>query len=240
MSATDFWAEPQDLVSIATESPKAKTLEFDDGFEACEKVSVATKHGNMDVYIQGDRALKPIVTVHEIGLNYKSCFKGLLSHSAADPFKKKFCFYHINLPGQGANDATLSSFPSMDGLAEMVDEVAVHFKLPGYVGVGAGAGANVLLRVALNNPSIKITGLLLISPILQSQWWGEWVFDKIARMQTNNAAKMPSFVVEQYLKTYFGTVSFMLVAKMLQVILQFRQRTCQLYLVVRSGQFTTY
>lgn len=120
MSSTDFWAEPQDLVSIATETPQAKTLEFDDGFEACEKVTVTTKHGNMDVFIQGNRALKPIVTVHEIGLNYKSCFKGMLSHSKAEPFKKKFCFYHINLPGQGANDATLSSFPSMDGLAEMV------------------------------------------------------------------------------------------------------------------------
>lgn len=182
-----------------------KTLEFVDGDDSIEKVDVPTDHGPISVYIQGNTKNKPIITVHEIGLNYKSCFKGMLSHPSADAMVEKCCFYHVNLPGQAPKDAPIASFPSLDALAEMVGSVAKHFKLPGFIGIGAGAGANILLRYAAKSPPVLCRGLLLISPLLQTQGWLEWGFDKIARTQLSMAKEMPAFVVEQYLKTYFGT-----------------------------------
>jgi len=182
-----------------------KTLEFEDGFDEVEEVQVPTDYGPVSVFIQGNRANKPILTVHEIGLNYKSCFKGMLSHESASAMKKKFCFYHINLPGQGTKATTITKFPSMDELGRMIGTIAKHFKFPGFVGIGAGAGANILLRYAVNDPPILVRGLLLISPLLQSESWLGWAFDKIARTQLSVSKDMPAFVVEQYLKTYFGT-----------------------------------
>lgn len=206
MASQDFWQTPKELSSIASEEPMIKTLEFNDDDDDIEKVVVSTDHGPMSVFIQGDTGNKPIITVHEIGLNYKSCFRGLLSHASAEPLKKKFCFYHISLPGQGPREENISKFPSLDNIAGMVGSVAKHFKFPGFVGIGAGAGANILLRYCANNPPILCRGLLLISPLMQTQGWLEWGFDKIARTQLSMAKEnMPAFVVEQYLKTYFGT-----------------------------------
>lgn len=206
MSDQDFWQTPKELSSITCEDPMIKRgLEFADAGDAIDKVVVPTDHGPISVYIQGNTKNQPILTVHEIGLNYKSCFKGMLTHESVGNVCKKFCFYHVNLPGQAPGEDNISSFPSLDKIAEMIGSVAKHFKFPGFVGIGAGAGANILLRYAANNPPILCRGLLLISPLLQQQGWLEWGFDKIARTQLSMAKQMPSFVVEQYLKTYFGT-----------------------------------
>lgn len=37
----------------------------------------------------------------------------------------------------------------MDGLAQIVDTVASHYKLKKFIGFGIGAGANVFLRYAV-------------------------------------------------------------------------------------------
>jgi hypothetical protein len=38
----------------------------------------------------------------------------------------------------------------LDGLAQIVDSVANHYKLTKFIGFGIGAGANVLLRYAVS------------------------------------------------------------------------------------------
>lgn len=40
-------------------------------------------------------------------------------------------------------------FPSMDGLAQIVEVVIQHFGIKRFIGFGIGAGANVMLRYAV-------------------------------------------------------------------------------------------
>jgi len=91
------------------------------------------------------------------------------------PVTEHFTIYHINAPGQ--EDAarplpTVTIYPSMDQLAETVDDVFIHLKIKSAIGFGVGLGGNVLVRFALYYPS-KINGLILINCISRGVRWLE-------------------------------------------------------------------
>lgn len=208
MGDEDFWQKPKELAGVTSDhQAQARTLEFlsEDEIKG-SKVVVPTPVGECTVYTQGDRADKPIITCHEVGLNHRSCFKGFLAHAEAEPVLRKFCFYHICFPGQDTQAADIERFPTLDELATHVGAVAAHFKMPGFVGIGVGAGANVLLRYAARNEGTRVHGLLLVAPLLGRSGWLEWGFGKVQSSQAKFTApgEMPAFAVEQYLKTYFS------------------------------------
>jgi len=127
----------------------------------------------------------PIITFHDIGLNYKTCFEDFLNHEDMKFVLDKFTIYHIHAPGQEPNAEKLSDkyqFPSMQKLAEMVGNVIDHFGLDEITGFGVGAGANVLLRLALLEKH-NFLGLILVEPTSTSAGWEEWGKDKIASWQ---------------------------------------------------------
>ncbi|CAL8289262.1 unnamed protein product [Merluccius merluccius] len=106
-----------------------------------------------------------ILTYHDIGLNHKMCFESFFNHEDMQEIARHFAVLHVNAPGQHEGAVTLASeytYPSLDQLSETLPIVLKHFGFTSVIGLGVGAGANILTRFALNYPDL-IEGLVLIN-----------------------------------------------------------------------------
>ncbi|KAJ4930839.1 hypothetical protein JOQ06_025142 [Pogonophryne albipinna] len=106
-----------------------------------------------------------ILTFHDVGLNYKSCFESLFKHEDMREIIRHFPICHVEAPGQQEGAKTLHTghtYPTMDQLSEVIPAVIKHFGLPRVIGVGVGAGAYILAKFALNHPDM-VDGLVLIN-----------------------------------------------------------------------------
>jgi pimeloyl-ACP methyl ester carboxylesterase len=91
------------------------------------------------------------------------------------PITEHFTIYHINAPGQEdrANPLPATSvYPTMEELAETVNDVFNHLNIKTAIGFGVGVGANILTRFALKYSS-KIYGLILVNCISRGLGWFE-------------------------------------------------------------------
>jgi len=200
---SDFYVPAKELTSISSEVPQK--VEFDAPWNT---QVIQTKLGGLTVNVQPSQKVSylNIVTYHEVGLNAQSCFEGFLNHPDASILKEKCTFYHITAPGQGPKEIDYKpevAYPTMDELADQVGEVIEHFKLKRWVGMGAGAGANILLRYA-NNDQQRCLGLTMMAPLLATSTWLEWGFKKVADTQTSFTSGMPAFILDQLVNTYFS------------------------------------
>ncbi|KAG8323185.1 Protein ndrg3 [Homalodisca vitripennis] len=66
----------------------------------------------------------------------------------------------------------------MDELANQLNFVLGHFGLNSIIGLGVGAGGNILARFALNHPN-KVEALCLINVVSTQAGWIEWGYQKI-------------------------------------------------------------
>lgn len=76
------------------------TLSLPTRLLAGDAESVDTRWGPLTVTVCGERGRTPCLTLHDVGLNHRSCFQSLLL--AAGPkslLSKNFCFYHVDAPG---------------------------------------------------------------------------------------------------------------------------------------------
>ncbi|XP_046850902.1 protein NDRG1-like [Xenia sp. Carnegie-2017] len=132
------------------------------------------KVGDFTVIIEGEdgkddtksKGVNILLTFHDIGLNHKTSFEKFLNHEDMKQLHEKFIVYHILAPGQEPGAEKFSEgyqYPTMDDLANSVDNIVKHFGLVDIVGFGVGAGANILARYALKHPS-KPLGLILVEP----------------------------------------------------------------------------
>merc|ERR1712080_419739 len=110
--------------------------------------------GSVSVYVQGDEEkLKDGVvylTVHDVGSSYQS-WVNYTSHHSMETVQKRAVFLHLSLPGQSSSSSDLpkeSAFPSMSalGLVTVLDQLRV----PMVIGLGDGAGANIISRFGMN------------------------------------------------------------------------------------------
>lgn len=149
---------------------------------------VETPLGKVRVTIVGDETKRgKLVTFHDVGLNHYSCFgrffgPGGRRRGEARDLKvwEQFCIYHIDAPGheEEAKDLARSHLApnhgglksdkdgeeggmTMNALAGVVECVVTELKIGCFVGFGVGAGANVLLRVAVRRPEF-VRALILI------------------------------------------------------------------------------
>jgi len=132
-----------------------------------EKQLVQTEYGNFHVYIQGsldsNRDGVVVLTVHDIGSNHKPLVR-FVSGSSMQNMTMRVCYLHVCLPGQDVNAADFGAdFPSMYelslGLGTILDTVRVNK----VIGLGIGAGANILCRLAMKQPR-RVHGLVAIQP----------------------------------------------------------------------------
>lgn len=145
---------------------------------------VETPFGRIRCTMKGvPKAERPVIlTMHDIGLNHKTCWDTLFEHEDMSEIMRHFAVCHIDAPGQheGANTfSTGFEYPSMDQLSETLPLVLKHFSLKSFIGIGIGAGAYVLTRFALDYPNM-VEGLLLININPCAEGWINWAAHKLS------------------------------------------------------------
>jgi len=136
--------------------------------------------GPVSVYVQGeDKHLKTgtvFLTVHDVGSSYQS-WLNFTSHPSMADVCKRSVFIHVSLPGQepGAPDLPENYvFPKMRELGGALVTILDQLRVPRVVGLGEGAGANLITRLAMMCPD-RVHGIVVIN-------------------NTATASKRPSFI----------------------------------------------
>ncbi|XP_047114181.1 uncharacterized protein ZK1073.1 isoform X4 [Schistocerca piceifrons] len=126
------------------------------------------RSGDLHVYVQGDlnqQAKKAVfLTVHDLGCNHTS-FHDFVNHPCMSEIKERSVFIHIDVPGHEDNAPNLPEgfqFPSLQQLGEDLVTVLDFLHVKYVIGLGEGAGANVLARFGLAYPA-RALGLILIN-----------------------------------------------------------------------------
>ncbi|KAH7728617.1 Protein Y48G10A.3 [Aphelenchoides avenae] len=168
-----------------------------------EKVN--TSFGAVKVSVYGDRTKHPIVTFHDIGLDSENNFQSFFQFGTVAEFASKFCVYNINAPGQEMDAKPLPDnyvYPTMDGLAAIVESVVSHFGFKSFIGFGIGAGANALLRYALLHQE-KLEALILVNAVATKAGWLEWGYEKV-NLNYLRTTGMTNFTVDYLMWHHFG------------------------------------
>jgi len=166
---------------------------------------VETSYGNVKVTIYGDRKNEAIVTFHDLGMDGDNNFQNFFQFGTVAAIGKKFCIYNINAPGQEIDANPLGQgyvFPSMDGLAQIVETVVNHYGLKKFVAFGVGAGANVFLRYAVKHQS-SLNALILINADCSTAGWLEWGHQKM-NVNLLHSKGMNNFTVNYLMWHNFG------------------------------------
>jgi pimeloyl-ACP methyl ester carboxylesterase len=173
-------ADPQDdveLRNLQVMDPLDRTLHKDTIYT---EETVETSTGPVLVAFTGDRSKPVLLTYHDLGLNYVSNYQAFFNYPDMKEITQSFCVFHINAPGQEEGAAAFTEeyeYPSMEQLAEQIQEVLNHFSLVRYIGVGVGLGANVLVRHALAYPE-RVDSLMLVNTQTTTAGWVEWGWQK--------------------------------------------------------------
>merc|ERR1719158_807756 len=105
-------------------------------------------------------------------------------------------FIHIGIPGQEKGAADLENFPSMQELGEQLVMVVDQLKVPLVLGLGEGAGANILARFGMAHPT-RVLGLVLVHPTSTTAGVMEHFKDKIIDWKLGTVGHNPT--TDQYL-----------------------------------------
>ncbi|XP_049533369.1 protein NDRG3 isoform X4 [Anopheles darlingi] len=172
---------------------------------ACDLRRVPTDKGDILVAVQGDTTKPAIVTYHDLGLNYASSFAGFFNFPTMRALLDNFCVYHVNAPGQEEGAPTFPEdyvYPTFDELGAQLLFVMTHFNLKSIIGLGVGAGANILARFALANPD-KVGALCLINCSSTAAGWIEWGY-QLLNTRNLRTKGMTQGVLDYLMWHHFG------------------------------------
>ncbi|CAG0879622.1 unnamed protein product [Darwinula stevensoni] len=140
--------------------------------------------GDVTVFVQGDLVNHDkkavFLTIHDLGCNHTS-FHDFVEHPAMSEIKQRSVFIHVDVPGQEDNAPDLPDgfvFPAMQDLGDAMSTVLDMLDVKFVVGLGEGAGANILARFGLAHPS-RVLGLILIHPTSTVAGVMETIKDKV-------------------------------------------------------------
>ncbi|XP_028848842.1 protein NDRG3 isoform X2 [Denticeps clupeoides] len=150
---------------------------------------IETPHGVLHVTLRGSpKGNRPVIlTYHDIGLNHKSCFNTLFNFEDMQEITHHFAVVHVDAPGQQEGAPLFPTgyqYPTMDELAEMLPSVLTQLKINSVIGIGVGAGAYILSRLALNEPAL-VEGLVLINVDPCAKGWMDWAASKLTGWTSN-------------------------------------------------------
>lgn len=154
-----------------------------------DEVIVSTPAGPSKVTVMGKRSDPVLLTLHDVGLNHKSCFSKLCDEKTMDPCFRNFCVVHIDIPGQSFDSPKLEvSEITVDKLIEMIELVLHNLKIGEFIGLGVGFGAYLLAAHTIKYK--KAEGLILINWSAFATNWSEWGF--------NSAKNLSAYFTEDY------------------------------------------
>lgn len=197
-------SEDAELRNIELQFPLMRNMSRSDS-NCTQEDRIMTDMGTMVVAVHGDMNKPAIITYHDIGLNHISNFSAFFNHTDTRALMQSFCVYHINAPGQEEDSSTLPAgftFPTLDMLAEMIVTVMDHYGLKHFIGLGVGAGANILARFALMYPHF-VDALFLINCPSTVASWTEWGYQKLNAMYLRNSG-MTSSTQDYLMWHHFG------------------------------------
>uniref|UniRef100_A0A8K9XRJ9 Ndrg family member 3b n=1 Tax=Oncorhynchus mykiss TaxID=8022 RepID=A0A8K9XRJ9_ONCMY len=95
----------------------------------------------------------------------------------------------LSVPGTNTLQTYMSvcpryQYPTMDELSEMLPSVMTQLKVTSVIGIGVGAGAYILSRLALNEPAL-VEGLVLINVDPCAKGWMDWAASKMSGWTSN-------------------------------------------------------
>ncbi|XP_026055163.1 protein NDRG3b isoform X4 [Carassius auratus] len=162
---------------------------------------IETVHGVLHVTLRGTpKGNRPVIlTYHDIGLNHKSCFNTLFNFEDMQEITQHFAVVHVDAPGQQESAPPFPTgyqYPTMDELAEMLPSVLTQLKINSVIGIGVGAGAYILTRLALNEPAL-VEGLVLINVDPCAKGWIDWAASKLSGWTSN----LVDIVMEHHFST---------------------------------------
>jgi len=110
--------------------------------------------------------------VHNAGANHQEWLR-FINHPAMAPIKSSSVFIHIDIPGQEANAEVLDlgkdaagndkKFPTMQEFGEDLVNILDTLRIKYVVGMGHGAGANIMMRFGMVH-SQRCLGIILVHP----------------------------------------------------------------------------
>ncbi|XP_026055161.1 protein NDRG3b isoform X2 [Carassius auratus] len=167
----------------------------------CQEHDIETVHGVLHVTLRGTpKGNRPVIlTYHDIGLNHKSCFNTLFNFEDMQEITQHFAVVHVDAPGQQESAPPFPTgyqYPTMDELAEMLPSVLTQLKINSVIGIGVGAGAYILTRLALNEPAL-VEGLVLINVDPCAKGWIDWAASKLSGWTSN----LVDIVMEHHFST---------------------------------------
>ncbi|KAL5022108.1 hypothetical protein ScPMuIL_001263 [Solemya velum] len=167
----------------------------------------APRVGRFNVHIQGDlkRSHFAVLTVHDLGCNH-AMWANFLNHPSMEEITKRAAFILIDVPGQEDGAADLPpdyTFPSMQSLGEDLVCVLDQLDVKNVVGLGEGAGANIIARFAMAHPN-RVLGICLLHCTGTTAGFMESLKDKIMGWKLDQIGMNPA--AEAYLVLHrFGS-----------------------------------
>ncbi|XP_040564561.2 protein NDRG3 [Lepeophtheirus salmonis] len=195
--------EDVELRNVSSNTPLTRSLLAKPG--DYEERKIETDKGSVLVALKGDPSQPALVTYHDLGLNYVSNFQAFFNYPDMAELLRKFYIVHINAPGQEEGAEVYPDtfkYPSLEELAEQINEILNNLKIVKYIGLGVGLGGNILLRHAKDYPE-RIEGLMLISTVCTTAGWIEWGYQKwnISYMRSHGITQS---VVDYLMWHHFG------------------------------------
>ena len=133
--------------------------------ERCGSVNVYVQ-GDIELARKGDKDGKPaFLTVHDIGKNHNA-WLNFVYHPSMANIRERAVFIHVDLLGQEDEAADLedpSKFPSLQEIGEDLVNILDNLRIKLVIGLGDGAGANILARFAAMHHS-RCMGVVLVNP----------------------------------------------------------------------------
>jgi len=124
--------------------------------------------GPVSVFLQGDekklRDGAVFITVHDVGATYQNWVNFLKDESMVD-IRSRSVFLHVAIPGQepGAQDLPKDfSFPTMQQIGVGLVTILDQLRVKSVVGLGNGAGANIITRFAMMHPT-RVHGIVTVN-----------------------------------------------------------------------------
>lgn len=148
--------------------------------------------GAINVYVQGDleEAHKDkdskcvFLTVHDVASNHAS-IKKFVDHDAFEEIARRSIFVHIDIPGHEDSAADLESFPLIQTLGEDLVTVLDQLRIKYVIGLGDGAGANIMARFAMMH-SARCLGVILLHPTSNKATMVNNFKDKLTKWKVSN------------------------------------------------------